>query len=61
MTTDQARTTLAKWLRDDQHGNATAPNLVVRLTSGGFLCDTPQGFTIDEAAALAVWVRAATK
>ncbi len=61
MTSDQARATLAEWLRADPRGPTTLPSLVVRLTSDRFVCETRESYTADEAAALAVWVRAAMK
>jgi len=61
MTTDQACATLAQWLRDDPHGAPTTPSLVVRMTRDGLVYEMPKGFTVDEAAALAAWVRAATR
>jgi hypothetical protein len=53
--------TLTEWLRADPPGHTSLPSLVVRLTSDGFVCETPESFTADEAAALAVWVRAPMK
>jgi len=61
MTTDQACATLAEWLRADPRGHAALPAFVVCVTSDGLVCETPLGFTADEARALAGWVRAATK
>jgi hypothetical protein len=61
MTTDLTYAALAEWLRAERDVNVTTPALVVSLTSNEFVCETPEGFTVDETAALAVWVRAATK
>ena len=61
MNIDRARRILAKWAHEDEHGKVTMPELVVRLTSNGFIYDTPYHFNAEEAAALATWVRAATK
>ena len=61
MNIDRARRILAKWVHEDEHGNVTMPELVVRLTSNGFIYDTPHHFNAEEATALAVWVREATK
>ena len=61
MNNERARKVLDKWLHEDSHGNVTMPGLVVRLTSKGFIYETPHHFSLEEAAALAVWVREATK
>ena len=60
MHISRARTILAKWLHEDQHGNVSMPRLVLRLTATGFVYTVPEGFTAEETEALAVWVREAT-
>ena len=61
MNIDRARRIPAKWVHEEQHGNVTMPELVVRLTSNGFIYDTSHHFNAEEAAALAAWVREAAK
>jgi len=60
MHISQARTILAKWLHEDQHGNISMPRLVVRVTAAAIVYNVPEGFAALETEALAVWVREAT-
>ena len=61
MNIDQANAILSKLLDELEHDSATTTSLVVRLTSSGFVYETPRRFNAEEAAALTVWVREATK